>query len=197
MAPVLSNLSFGDKGADKEKVKTFYRLGELASKWSEIEENLCVVFQQLTETTPEAAQIIFYTPGSFRGRLELLRNVVTHLLPAWADKQRTVLTKAFDRLGGYNSARNAIIHATYQFQHGYPKKPDQVRFTRQNIYPGKQEVAQTVQGPRTEIEQQLVQLTDVQLFLHWITHDVPNQGAKCPVRLYSLKIMNKARDASQ
>lgn len=198
MAPVLSNLSFGDKGADKERALTMYRLGELASKWGEIDEHLSVVLQQVAEISLEAGQVIFYSPASFRGRIELLRNVVNRLMPEWADKQIAVLNKAFDRLGGYHNARNTIIHAVYRFQHGFHRSSDYVRFVRQTIHPSKKDkdVEATALGPRTEIETQLRQLTDVQLFLHWITHDVPNQGAKCPVRLYSLKIMNRARDAS-
>lgn len=115
------------------------RLGEIANAWAGIEEQLCLAFCHLSGTDYETATIIFYTPSSFRGRLEIVRNLTRHSMPEAKEKQ--AFLRALEKLNGLNTTRNALVHARYGYLVGNrPNGENYGWVIRKNTAPNKAEM---------------------------------------------------------
>lgn len=103
----------GDDAAYAEYVKILQLTGEVAIAWAALESYLAGVLQALALCSHNAADVIYYSPSSFSGRLSILRNLTNHEMPD--GPERRLLLRAFERIERLSKARNGFVHSSLIF----------------------------------------------------------------------------------
>lgn len=159
--------------------KAMMRLGEIANDWAGIEFRLCVAFMLLSQTNYETATVIFYTPSSFRGRLQMILNLASHVMPAC--KERGLFVAALNKLNKLNSARNAFVHASYGMTTDLSGEEPDGWISRQNIQPNSATLRSSVKAQLNAMDHHLEMLNALHNFLFFFCA-WSNPYPKCPVR---------------
>ena len=164
-------------------------LGCVANAWANIEDHMCTVFLHLAEVDEETAQIIFYTPSSFRGRLQIILNLVRHKLPDGTT--RDALVGVLDKLNRLNGTRNNLVHAHYGFTFYLDRHPS---IGRTNIRPNTKIIKSEVDIKRNEMETHLIKLTEIAQFFHFLIGS--HFGDTVSLRRYADMILNTSAATS-
>ena len=178
-----------DMAAELNTIMTL--IGKITNAWAGIEGLLCHVFADLAQTDIETATIVFYTPGGFMARMQIVTNMARHLLPECSTK--AALLKSFERLATLARARNDLIHASYGYSLG-PSKED-AKIFRQNISPGRKFVEQSITATTAEFETHLDKLHVQTQFLHFVSSA---SITECPsaVRQWARIVLNTSKATS-
>lgn len=152
----------GDEPARWEYDRILRLTGEVAVAWAGIESHLVAVLRGLVDCSHSAAEVIYYSPSSFSGRLAIIQNLVSHEMPA-CDEKRSLL-KILERLSRLSKARNVFVHSTLSFVSAGGK----VHLSRRVMHPSKQSIESEYRATANDIQQHLDSLAPFYQFLHFM-----------------------------
>lgn len=157
-------------------------LGEIANAWAGMEDCLCVLFSHLAETDWETSTILFYSPSSFRARLEMIANLQRHKMPDCLENQ--LLTNAIAKLNDLNTKRNALVHGRWGMTSEH--KPSGKRagwVSRENVQPRKKDMRATTKPTLSEMDDHLDSLGALYQCLYFFGRHSP--GYPCPIKAWA------------
>lgn len=157
-------------------------LGEIANAWAGIEDCLCILFSHLSGTDWDTATILFYSPSSFRARLEMIQNLRQHKMPPSVEND--LLANACEKLNSLNIKRNALVHGRWGMTTA--QRLDGRRdgwVTRENVQPRKKDMRATAKPSLSEMDDHLDALGALYHCLYFFGH--PSPGHPCPIRAWA------------
>lgn len=131
----------GAEEAEADLHRATALIGEVALAWASMEETLCRVLMSILSISEEAAKIVFYTPGSFSARADIIVNLVRHFVPAceYRDDLEVVIAK----LRALHNTRNDLIHSMYVVNVGGRRS----HLSRNMIHPRRKSLESRIPNP--------------------------------------------------
>lgn len=85
------------------------QLGRVTAAWGTVDFTLVELLCRLLNDDP-AGEIIYFTLGSFKSRLDVITNIVTELMDD-ADLRKQELLKRLNRISDLSRTRNEMVHS--------------------------------------------------------------------------------------
>jgi len=96
-------------------------LGIIVSRWADIDHSLVLfVTSIIGHKKQREADVIYHTFGSFRGRVDLLKNLATHCIKG--KRRRTNVLETLQRVENMWKERNNILHSPHRMDFGLSRE---------------------------------------------------------------------------
>lgn len=86
-------------------------VGEITGRWALVESQLVAVTAAIINKNYHAADVIIYSLGSFKARIDIVRNLVQELVPSGPEKEELVWL--LGKIQDAAKERNGFVHALW------------------------------------------------------------------------------------
>ena len=99
-----------DHGASPVKdPEIIHQLGSLTAGWGALDNVLVELLCRLLHEDP-AGEVIYFTLGSFKSRLDVIQNLIIELMEE-GDQRKQLLLKLLERISDLSLKRNEMVHS--------------------------------------------------------------------------------------
>lgn len=151
----------GSEHLDDEYRKIVSLTGEMMVEWAHLDTLLARTLAQIAGCNDEVAEIIYYTPSAFSGRLEIIRNLTSHLMPEMSEKRE--LLDVFSKIDKLHKTRNSLAHSMVYRTIGDRAEPS--RIERLEIRPSTKAMKRRFKAQAHDIEHHLQQIDQIMQYL--------------------------------
>jgi len=151
----------GAEHLDIEYAKLVNLTGEMILEWANLDTLLSLALSQIGEMDISTAEIIYFSPSSFSGRLQILRNITKHLMPEMNEKRE--LLQLYEKIDQLHKIRNSLTHSAVRFNIHHDRSRSQLM--RHEVRPNRNEIRREFKAQASTIEEHLRQIGNVSQYL--------------------------------
>ena len=167
MTHELRSLKVKVKGAEKAtaEYEEIVRLtGKMVVLWAQLDTYLAIALGQIVGCDKETAEIIYYTPSAFSGRLEILSNLAKHLMPEMPEKES--FCRVLQKIDKFHKTRNSLIHSRPVVTVTSPYENSSVQ--RHEVRPSTKNLRRSFKAQTNDIQHHLNLVGNIICYLHAI-----------------------------
>lgn len=187
-SPRFSVRLVGAESVDEEYDKIIALTGEMVVVWAQMDSTLANLLAQVADVPIETAEIIYYSPSAFSGRLEITQNLIRHLMPEMEEKRE--LLAVLERLNRYHKTRNSLIHSTPVRSYNISNKTGHVE--RREIRPATKNLKRSFKAQAHDISHHLDLVDAVSQYLSSIGVDSVFPPHRISARAWAAIVLNTA-----